>query len=262
MLLLNNMNALIRIYSRLVTCAFLALSCAACFLFADLREGVTMLLLVACYIILFQGYQNSEATGIVYFGFLMLGLASMVCPQILWFVPIFWVMLATNLLLLTWRTWTASLLGLLTPFWFALVWMAYRRDFSLVTDTIHSLIDLQFPIRYDILGTDIMLAWGLLTLCWLTGTIHFLRKSTYDSIRIRLIYYLFIWTDAMAFALICFQPQHYRILLRVMIVNTAPLIGHFLALTSTKATNIAFVALTAITLIITLCQIWMLSFHY
>lgn len=256
MMVLNNQNALIRIFSRMVSCAFLVLSCAACFLFIDIRGGIMQMFVVAAYLLLFQSYQNREAVGITYYGFLMLGLASLANPFILYFTPLIWLLMATNLLAMSWRTWLSSLLGLLTPYWFISAWLAYQHDFTPLGTHFLPLFDFQFPIRYAHLSTGLLMTWGLLAVCFLTGVIHFVRNSSYDSIRIRLLYGFFIWMDLFAFAFMCFQPQHYDLLLRMMIINTAPLIAHFLALTSTKITNVAFFVLTGIILFITAYNVW------
>ena len=256
MMVLNNQNALIRIFSRMVSCAFLVLSCAACFLLPDIRGGIMQLFVVAAYLLLFQSYQNREATGITYYGSLMLGLASLAVPHILYFIPLLWLLMATNLLSLSWRTWLASLLGLLTPYWFLFAWLVYRQDLTFFATHFSALVDFQFPIRYDELGAGILMTWGLLVVCALTGIVHFVRKSSYDSIRIRLLYGFFFWMDFLAFFLMCIQPQHYDMLMRIMIINTSPLIAHFLALTSTKMTNAAFYVLTAVILSITGYNVW------
>ena len=262
MMVLNNQNALIRIFSRMVSCAFLVLSCAACFLMPDIRGGIMQVFVVAAYLILFQSYQDREAVGISYYGFLMLGLASLATPHIIYFVPVFWILMATNLLSLSWRTWLTSLFGLLTPYWFISAWLTYQHDFTPLVAHFAPLFDFQFPISYDQLGTGILMTWGLLVVCFLTGIIHFIRKSTYDSIRIRLLYGFFIWTDLYTFVLMGLQPQHYDILLRIMIINTSPLIAHFLALTSTKITNAAFYVLTAVILFITGYNVWNTLFPF
>lgn len=257
MMVLNNQNALIRIFSRLVSCAFLVLSCAACFLMPDIRGGIMQVFVVAAYLILFQSYQDKEAVGICYYGFLMLGLASLATPHILYFIPMFWLLMATNLLALSWRTWLASLLGLLTPYWFIGAWLAYQQDFSPLTAHLSPLTAHRSPLTsHPSLGTGILMTWGLLIICTITGIIHFVRKSTYDSIRIRLLYGFFIWMDLFAIALMFIQPQHHDMLMRIMIINTSPLIAHFLALTSTKITNAAFYVLTAIILFITAYNVW------
>ena len=262
MMVLNNQNALIRIYSRMVACAFLVLSCAACFLMPDIRGNIMQMFVVAAYLFLFQTYQDREAVGFTYYGFLMLGLASLACPHILYFTPMFWLLMGTNLLSLSWRTWFASLFGLLTPYWFASAWLVYQADFSPLISHFSPLIDFQFPIRHANLSTSILSVWGLLAICSTIGIVHYVRKSTYDSIRVRLLYSFFIWMDLFTIALMAFQPQHYDMLLRMMILNTSPLIAHFLTLTSTKITNVAFYVLTGLILIITAYNVWNTSFPF
>ena len=116
---------------------------------------------------------------IIYYASLMLGLASLATPHILYFIPILWILMATHLLSLSWRTWLSSLFGLLTPYWFIAAWLVYQHDFSPLVNHLSPLIDFQFPIRYDHLSTSFVMTWGLLAVCFLTGTIHFLRKSSY-----------------------------------------------------------------------------------
>lgn len=256
MLVLNNQNALIRLYSRMVSSTFLVLSCAACFLMSDIRGNIMQMFVVAAYLFLFQTYQNREAAGLTYYSFLMLGLASVASPHIIYCIPMLWLMMATNLLSMSWRTWVASLLGMLTPYWFASVWLVYQGDFSPLLLHFSALIDFQFPIRYASLGTSVLLVWGLLAICSVIGIVHYLRKSSYDSIRVRLLYGIFIWMDLFAFAMMFFQPQYYDILLRIIIISTSPLVAHFLTLTSTKSTNVTFFVLTALTLSITVYNIW------
>lgn len=262
MMVLNNQNALIRIFSRMVSCAFLILSCAACFLMTDIRGGIMQMFVVGAFLFLFQSYQDREAVGIIYYGSLMLGLASLACPHILYFIPIIWLLMATNLLSLSWRTWWASLLGLLTPYWFISAWLVYQSDFTPLIQHFETLADFQFPINHSNLDTSVLLILGLMAVCSLTGIIHLVRKSSYDSIRIRLLYGFFIWMDLFAFALMGFQPQHHDMLLRIIIINTSPLIAHFLALTSTKVTNIVFFVLTGLILSITAYNIWNTLFHF
>lgn len=262
MMLLNNQNALIRIFSRMVSCTFLILSCAACFLMSDLRGGIMQMFVVAAYLFLFQSYQDREAAGFIYYGFLMFGLASLASPHILYFIPLVWLLMTTNLLAMSWRTWFASLLGLLTPYWFISAWLAYQADFTPFVTHFSPLFDFQFPIRYSHLSTGFLLTWALLAACFLTGLIHFVRNSSYDSIRIRLLYGFFTWMNIFAFALMLFQPQHDDILMRMMIINTAPLIAHFLALTSTKYTNAGFFVLTGVILLITLYNVWTILFPF
>jgi len=76
MILLNNFHALIRIYSRAITSAFIILSGVACFIFPSLEGCIVTVGLVASLLTLFTTYQNREAAGWIYYTYLILGVAS------------------------------------------------------------------------------------------------------------------------------------------------------------------------------------------
>ena len=62
-MLLNNSNALIRIYSRMVSCSFLALAVMSHFLFVDIRCGIVQSCFISFYLFLFSAYQDNRAIG-------------------------------------------------------------------------------------------------------------------------------------------------------------------------------------------------------
>ena len=259
-MVLNNQSTLTRAYLRMANSTFLALTCSACFLMPDARGACMLTALAGAYLFLFQSYQDKSGAGLTFYGFLMIGLSSMARPQVLFFVPLVWLLMATKLLSLSWRTWSASLLGLLTPYWFWMGWLAFQQDFGPLVSHLVTLVDFQFPIRYADLGTGVLLVCALLAACMLTGIVHLQRKTSYNSIRVRLLYGFMIWMDLYAAAWMVLQPQHYDTLLRIIILNTAPLTAHFLALTATKATNAAFVVLAVLALAITAFNVWSMSF--
>ena len=79
---LNNVNALIRIYSRMVSCSFLVLYCCANMLFPSLREALMTTCMAAAYLVLFQSYQNKQAVGITFYTFLLVGLGTLLAGAI------------------------------------------------------------------------------------------------------------------------------------------------------------------------------------
>lgn len=258
MLLLNNRYALIRIYSRMVSCTFLVLSCCACFLFPSLRGAWAMLWMAACYLALFQTFQDRSAPGVTFYAFLFLGMATLSHPLVLWLAPLFWLMMATHLMSLSWRNWFASLLGLVAPYWFVASWLFSQGDLPPLADHLSALTDISRPFCYDGIGGGQLAATLLVTGVAVTGAVHFLRRSYADKIRTRMFYYIFMWSDLLAALLLVAWPRHADMLLRVMILNTSPLFGHFLTLTSTKITNIAFLAVTATALLLTVYNVWSL----
>ena len=253
---LNNINALIRIFSRMVSCAFLALTCCASFLFPALPEAVMLVCLVAFVLLLFQTYQDKTAAGITYYAFLFYSIASIAYVHVLFFLPIIWLLMITHIMSMSWRTWTASIIGLLTPYWLGSVWIIYQHNYTLIADHFTKLIFFEEPFNlYDITSYQ-KVTLALTALMAIIGTIHFIHKNYLDKIRIRMFYGFFMWMNLAAFVFLWFQPQHFNAMLLIMILNTSPLIAHFIALTSTKLTNIVFLLLSAATTLITFYNIW------
>ena len=259
---LNNVNALIRIYSRMVSCSFLVLYCCANMLFPSLREALMTTCMAAAYLVLFQSYQNKQAVGITFYTFLLISAASIAFVQVRFFLPLIWLLMSTNLLSLSWRTWSASLLGLAVPYWFWACWQLWTDDLALLVDHFTVLGNLQFPANYDAQNLNQWLTFVFVSVLAIIGTIHYIRKSYLDKIRIRMFFGIFIWMDLLSAIFLVAQPQYYDAMLSMMLINTAPLAGHFLALPSTRITNAASIAIVAAALLLTAFNIWSTSLPF
>ncbi|MBQ9230844.1 MAG: hypothetical protein IJ190_06630 [Prevotella sp.] len=256
MMVMNNSYALIRVYSRMLSCSFMALTCMACFLFPSFHGAATQLLVIATYLILFHTYQDKSSVGMTYYGFLFLGLASMAYIPIIYLLPVLWILMWSNLQALSWRTFLASLLGVITPYWFWFCWLFYQEDLTPFADHFIPLADFQTPFHFSVLSLGGAATLLLLVVFTILGAIHFWHTSFMDKIRIRQFYSLFIRMNLVIFLLICLQPQHYDSLIRLAIVNTAPLTAHYISLTHTRFSNVVFIIMTIIVLILTTYNLW------
>ena len=259
---LNNSNALIRIYSRTVSCSFIVMSCAASFLFSSMAGAIAQLGVIAATIALFRTYQDKLSVGWTFYAFLFVGLATAVCIQVLFYVPLLWMLMFFQLTSLSWRTFCASLIGLITPYWFALPLFIYKGQLALMADHFAALASLPFPYDYTSLSLNQILLFAFVVALATTGTIHYWRNKSSDNIRIRLLYGCFIMIWMLTTVFIVLQPQHYDILIRILIINASPVIAHFLSLTYTRVTNIAFYVVCASALLLTLLNLWMPSLHF
>ena len=263
MILLNNFHALIRIYSRAITSAFIILSGVACFIFPSLEGCIVTVGLVASLLTLFTTYQNREAAGWIYYTFLILGVASVANIHFLVFIPIYWIMMIfINSLSL--RTFIASLFGLLTPYWIwiAVVLFFYKDNLTPFTNLFQPLTEVTFFNAYGSIPLSHYLTYAFLVILAFTGIIHFLRKSYNDKIRTRQFYYSIIFFNIVVLVLLALFPQYYDLLFRPAIILTSPLIGHFIALTRTKITNIAFYLILITALLLTGFNLWTSSFIF
>lgn len=252
---LNNINVLIRIYSRMVSVSFIFLSTAAVFLFPSVKGAVIQLCFIASLLFFYNCYQDKETPGWTFYTFLFLGLGSIADIHFLYFVPIFWLMMVIIVYSISWRTVVASLVGLLTPYWFWTAWILWQENGNITSITKHLLAvtDYQMPVP---LTSQQALLLGLIVLLGITGAIHFLRTSSRDKIRTRQMFYSFFIIGTAAGILMVLQTQHYDMLIRIMTIAVSPLIGHFLALTKTKITNIAFIVISVAVLALTFFNLW------
>lgn len=257
MMELNNVNALIRIYSRMVSCSFLVLAVMSQYLVVDVRCGIVQACFIAFYLFLFSAYQDNRAMGRVFYAFLMLGIASTMFVQILFFVPLVWVLLCTNLMVRSFRAFVSSLFGLLVPYWFMMAYYLYIDDVDSLLD--HFLQIAQFG---PVLGWMDMPVSHILTAAYVVilavvGMIHFRLNNYKDKIRTRMLFEIFSVLALAAIVFMILQPQHIDYLLALLIVSTSPMIGHYIALTNTFITNISFYVMLVVALIITCVNLWM-----
>lgn len=257
---INSKNLLIRIYSRSVSVAFIFLSCAAVFLFPSWTGGIVQLCCIAALMLLFDSYQDQTAVGSVYYAFLLLGIGSMFDAHVIFYLPLLWFMMKIIVYSLSWRTFFASLLGLATPYWFMSGWLLWQNDgdFQAIANLFAVQDILQFPFDFGSVPLVYLLLMSFTTLLMVIGSMHFIHSSFRDKIRVRQIYYGFITLGIFSLALWILQP-HNELAIRMLILTTSPLIGHYWALTNSRFSNIICIILTVALIVLTALNLWISS---
>ena len=259
---MNNKNVLIRIFSRSVSVSFIFLFCAAIFLFHSWRGGVAQLCCIFSLLLLYDCYQDNTAIGRTYYIFLILGTGALFDIQVLFYVPVFWLMMKIIVYSLCWRTFLTSLLGLITPYWLLAGWAVYHdRESFLSRLTQFSLPDIvSFSFGFESLS-PLQLTFVIYTVFLLViSSIHFMQKSYLDKIRVRQLYYSFMLLALYSFLLIFLLPENEWLPARMLIVATSPLFGHFFALTNSRLSNVTFCILSVATISFTGFYLWTLSY--
>ena len=253
---INNSNSLIRIYSRMVSCAFLALSTMTIGNFTSWQTTLVMLCLAVFYRITFSCYQDKTAVGRIFHAFLAIGLASCVFAKMLFLLPVLWIIVAVNLQAMTLRNFCASLLGLATPYWFLIA-------FAVMTDNVDgfvahftSLADFGKPFDITVLSLNSIINLAFVAVLNIIGTLHFVLNKLNDKIKTRTLYNIFIIMSLATVVFIAVQPQHADLLTSLLIVNTSPLIAHFTALTRGRWTNLTTIVIMIATLSLTFFNLW------
>ncbi|MBR1414954.1 MAG: hypothetical protein IJ570_03720 [Prevotella sp.] len=256
---LSNQNALLRIRSRMVSSVFVVLSSTVCFLFSSFTGGLVQLCFIAALLFLFQTYQDPQAVGRTFYAFLSVGLASMASATTLYYVPLLWILMATQLQSLSGRTCMASLIGLVTPYWFALLWLIYIQDFTPLAEHFSSLIFTLHLSPFTLpLGNILVYVFTLLLAA--VGMVHFWHFSYEDKIRIRLLYGFFSTMTIFTLLLVVLQAQHYDVLMRIAFICASPLTAHVFTFTSSRLSNILFFVALALAIALTTLNLITINF--
>lgn len=253
---LSSSNQLLRVVSQATPSMFLLLVAVSIFLFPDIECSIMQLCMIALWYTLFHCRQHDESPGWVFYGFFCVGLASMVFVQVLWYVPVFWVLMGTCLRALNARTFWASLLGIVTPYWLGGPFILYFQGPATAVTHFNQLWTFEPLGDWSMLGVHEWLAIGWTALLAVIGICHYLSSGYQDKIRTRLLHEIFIVTALLTMAAIALQPQHHKLWLSILIVNTSPLIAHYLTLTHTWLTNISYHLIILITLAIITLNVW------
>lgn len=253
---LNNRQTLLRIYSRTVSCTFIALLCMMPSLAGNLQFAVVALSITLFFTLTFTTYHTHWAVGSIYLAFLIISIGSLFFVHILYMVPPLWAVMIFYIYSLDEKTFSASLLGLITPYWFIIVGVVYAGQISLFTEHFRALITFCNPADIRLLSRQEIVVFAFVALLYVTGVIHYLRSGFRDKIRTRMFYNAFMLIATIALIGIVLQPALYYGLMGILAVCVSPLVAHFVALTHTRFTNIYFILISIAITSFTIYNLW------
>jgi len=253
---LNNAFAIIRLRASIQT-SFYFIIIAVCPELHPLHMGtVTTLCMVASIFFLFQSYQHTKPTGVIFYSWMFLGLSSLMLPQLLFLIPIYLIS-AYNFQSLSPKSFFAGLIGLTFPFWFL---MGYAFSFNHL-DVLYS--PFQELINFVPINLFSLKGWQIVTiiyvlLLFIIAVANSLINGWQDKIRTRAYLSFFSLMGVCLFVLIILQPQHFIAIFPLLLVCFSFLAGHFFALTKSRASNLFFIfSLIGLVTLLTY-NLWML----
>lgn len=252
---LNNSNALIRIYSRMVSCSFIMMACMSTFLLKSASAMLLSIFVVMSFITAFLTYQDKSSMGRTFYSFLSLGLATLLEVRLLYFVPVMWIAMFFYLRSMNIRIFISSLFGLVCPYWFVSLYLIYTNDFTLAVSHFSRLVKFGHIADFSHIPVSALVSIYFVTTLSVTGIIHYLRNRINDKTRTRMLYNTFILFNLATIVFLILQPQLYMPLLTILIVTGSPLIAHFIALTHTWITNMSFKVIVITALALTIMNI-------
>lgn len=242
------MNArliLLRERSRMVSTTFFASLTAVPLLHSVRWESLLPLALLVMYAFLFASYQKRRPEGYLFHAFFLLGIGSLVLPQLLWLLPLLLCCCLIQLRSLTLGSLSATLMGLLLSIGILLLKSLWFWDFTSFLTTLKTmgdqLIAVDFTYWKDVYcATPATLPpeeWQFLTSAGcvvvpsIIAIIHQVQTSYLDKIRVRMFYYIIGMVHCALFLLLIIFPEERWTWLLLLIANSAPLIAHYLTLT-------------------------------
>ena len=252
---LDTRNSVIRIYSRMIPASFLVLSTMTA-LFTETGFAATAFLFTLFLMFLFASYQDKTAADKVFYAFMCMGIASVLFVQILFMVPLMWFLMLNNLMSMGRRTFAASIMGVLVPYWFIGGYLLMKGDLSFFAEHFSQILYFGMPFDFSAFSTPQWVAFVLPVLLSATGMVHYLRSSNRDKIRTRMFLETISATNLMVIVFILLQPVHFVQLLPVLVVTASVLVSHFIVLTDTKVTNRAVAGIIAVVAAATIFNLW------
>lgn len=253
---LNNRNALLRIRSRMVSVSYILQVCMANFMFGDIIPYITALGMVVVLTLLFFQYHDTGSQGYVFYTFAVISIVSLFWIQMLFFVPFIWMLMVFYIQSMSWKSFAASLIGIIAPYWFAGAYCFIFGDFDALLAHVMGIAQFQSLFSDINIQLNQILTFFVVVLLAVIGFVHYVRNSFLDKIHNRMLYYCFAWLDVVAAVFMVLQPQHYNNLMIMMMVFTSPIIAHFIALTSTRWTNVVTWVIAVVVVLITIFNLW------
>ena len=146
---LNNRNSLMRTYSRMVSCSFLVLITMASLPNPSMKASIVTMCFIAFTLIIWNCYQDRHAAGWAFYAYFCIGLASLVFIQVIYYLPILWLCMIFFSNCFSARTFLASLIGVIAPYWFVSGYFAYTDNLQALSDHFTAIIDYQELFDYS-----------------------------------------------------------------------------------------------------------------
>lgn len=241
LVLLNNTHAIIRMRASVQTAVYCMLIAAFPGLPHRLHVGCLLVfVLLAALHLLFRSYQKERSEADVFHAFVFIGAGSLLYPQLVWFTPVFW--LGVYMVrAMHWRSFGASILGMLLPYWLLWAYAYCVGDMGLFLTPLYEMVNVR-PLMSGL--TPAMVATLAYLVVLLTAaSLHCLVAGLDDKTRIRCYLQLLILMSYCLCAYILLQPLPGVLLLPVVLVGISFLAGHLFVLTDTVASNVFFIVI-------------------
>lgn len=223
-------------------------------LFPLKSTSIAVLCLTLALYQLLASYHDPEARDRAFNSTLLLSMGSLFWVHILWFIPVFWIGMY-NFRNLTLRTFVASLLGILTVYWFVLGWCIWQEDLSAFTIPFTYLFQIHLFRIPDVEITG-WIQIALVAVLTIVASINILTHEYENNLRTRQYLSFLILMAIWSFGLLFISGQSSDESLMMACVPVSILIAHFFISQQGKHVFWTFHLLIVLSIALAFIRIW------
>lgn len=243
----SNTLVLLRVSSRMLSTTLAVLMVICMCLHKFQPAHIAMISVLFSYLYLFTSYQK-ESPARSFTSHLFIAVASLVCPKLIVFIIPLWIF-QTSLSAFNFRCFIASLLAIITPYWFFFTFAVINDRIDIFTDFFVKACDIIMP-DYSTLKESQILAGIYVIFTFLVGIGHFTITKMQDKLRQRSIYNIVAIHGTLTIAMGCVMPQCYNMFLGILIVDASIIGGRFWVVSDNRFSNNLFLAMFIIAIFI------------
>lgn len=252
---LNNTFAIIRMRASVQTSIYFLLISVCPSLHVLYAGDLAAAAFLVALFFLFNSYQQARPTVSLFHAFVFIGLGSLLFPQLMLFIPIFWIG-AYSFQSLQPKSFFASLVGWSVPYWLLLGHAFYYGQMDLFCQPFRELVTFT-PIRFDYQPWELV-TLGYLFVLFIVSSVHCLVAGYEDKIRTRSYLHFLILLNFCIFVYIGLQSALSVHLMSFLFIGVSILAGHLFVLTNSRSSNIFFIGAFAGLFILFGFNLWML----
>ncbi|WP_077155593.1 hypothetical protein [Bacteroides bouchesdurhonensis] len=245
---INNRFTIIRMRASVQTAIYFLLVTVCPEMHLLYAGDITALAFLVSLYFLFNSYQQSQASGNLFYSFFFIGAGSIFFPQ-LTFLSVLWLLGAYRFQSLNPRSFCAAILGWMLPYWMLFGHAFFYGQMDLFYRPFYDLISFGNVFDLQSLQPWEFATLGFLLVLYIVSTAHCIVAGLEDKIRTRAYLQFLIELTAFLFLLIALQPMLCNDLLPLLMISSSILIGHLFALTNSKTSNVFFI-ITMVSLIL------------
>ena len=235
---LNNTFAIIRMRASVQTSVYFLLISVCPYIHTLYAGDLAATAFLAALYFLFSSYQQARPMSSLFHAFVFIGLGSLLLPQLMFFIPVFWIG-AYNFQSLHLKSFFASLAGWSVPYWFLLGYAFYYGQMELFYQPFRELASFT-PVSFDFSPWE-QATLGFLLMLFVVSSAHCLIAGYEDKIRTRSYLHFLILLNLCIFVYIGLQPALTIHLLSFLLIGVSILTGHLFVLTNSRSSNLFFI---------------------